>query len=253
VALDINNITLDSIGDLPLIVKWVIIAVLCVAILAGGFWFLNKPQLEQLDREKVSLSDLKQEFEAKQHDAASLKSYQQQMVKIKRTFGVLLRKLPSKTEVPALLEDISNAGVSSGLRFTSFKPLPENIFSFYAELPVEITVLGDYHQLAEFVSKISALDRIVTVHDFSITKGELEKNPGGKPNESPTEARIRRMAGEDEVSALPAGRSPKVDESNLLNMRMVIMTYRYKEESEGEEDDLGGGLDKKSKDKKAKK
>lgn len=238
-AMNLNELTLDSIGDLPLFVKWIVIAVLCAGILFGGFWFLNKPQLEELDKKKQEIVGMKEEFELKQREAASLESYKKQMVEIKKTFGVLLRKLPSKTEVPALLEDISNAGISSGLRFTSFKPQAENVFSFYAELPVELSVVGDYHQLAEFVSKISSLDRIVMVRDFTISKGGDDKGGAakGSPSQQATANKVKRAEGDAGVGAKPG--SNKVDESSLLSMKMIIMTYRYREDSD-EGEDLGG-------------
>ncbi len=203
-AIELGELEFDQIGDWPFVIRLVIIIVVCVAILGGGFYFLNMPQIEKLQKEQRKERDLMSELDTKQRKAANLDAYRKQIEEIERTFGTLLRKLPDKTEVPGLLEDISSAGVTSGLKVNIFKPLPENELSFYAELPIEIVVSGDYHQFGEFVSKISSLDRIVTVHDFAI----LVK--GSKPSAS----------NDDDVA------------KDELQMTMIAKTYRYKDEEE---------------------
>jgi type IV pilus assembly protein PilO len=229
IELNLNELSADSLGDLPWIVKGIVIGVVCVAIVVGGFIFLNKPQIAELEKQRQALNELKDEFETTQRQAANLDAYKKQMEEMKRTFGQLLKQLPSKTEVPALLEDISNAGIASGLHFNTFRPQPEQIFSFYAELPIEISVVGDYQQLATFVSKISALDRIVTLQDFTITKGAQEEKTNNVPSiRHDSLAAIREIEGGNNaaVDANKANNDP-----NLLTMRMIVKTYRYQEES----------------------
>lgn len=211
---ELNEIDIDKLGDLPLVVQFIIIAVICVIILAGGFWFLNKPQIEELEKEQRTEQDLRTEFEGKQSKGANLQEYEDQMEQMKKTFGTLLRKLPSKTEVPGLLEDISAAGVTSGLRVDVFKPLPEQELSFYAELPIEMRVSGNFHQIAEFISKLSLLDRIVTVHDFSIV---LQSSATTVASSSKTKV---------------AASAKKIDAEGPLMMSVIVKTYRYKNDGE---------------------
>jgi type IV pilus assembly protein PilO len=199
---DLNNLDFDNIGEMPLPAKAIVCAILGIVILIGGFMFLNKPQIDTLRTEQAKERDLRQRFELRQRQAANLHIYRRQLVEINDSFGELLRKLPDKTEVPGLLEDISTAGVMSGLQFSLFKPLPENDLSFYAELPIEIAVSGSYHQFAEFISKLSNLERIVTVQDFSLARKPAEQD--------------KQQQGDSE----------------LLNIKLIAKTYRYKDEQE---------------------
>jgi type IV pilus assembly protein PilO len=109
--------------------------------------------------------------------AANLELYTQQMKEMENSFGMLLRQLPSDTEVPGLLEDITRTGLGSGLEFEEIKLLPEVTQQFYIELPIQITVTGAYHDLATFVSGVAGLPRIVTLHDFDLAPA----NPDGGP------------------------------------------------------------------------
>ena len=111
---------------------------------------------------------LKEQFAVKAHQAANLEAYTQQMTDMENSFGVLLRQLPSDTEVPGLLEDITRTGLDNGLEFEEIKLLPEVVQQFYIELPIQITVTGSYHSLASFVSGVAGLPRIVTLHDFEV-------------------------------------------------------------------------------------
>jgi type IV pilus assembly protein PilO len=106
--------------------------------------------------------------------AANLERYIEQMKQMETSFGVLLRQLPSDTEVPGLLEDITRTGLGSGLEFEEIKLLPEVTQPFYIELPIQITVTGGYHDLATFVSGVAGLPRIVTLHDFDIAPADPE-------------------------------------------------------------------------------
>ena len=173
---DINDLTLENLDRWPFIVKIMVIGIIFVLILAFGYIFDNKQQLSVLEKAKHQELELKQTFILKQQLAANYSAYKVQLGQIKQSFGTLLRQLPSTTEVPGLLEDISQAGVASGLTFKLFKPQPEIKHEFYTELPIQIQILGRYHQLAEFVSKVVNLDRIVTLHDFNITREVSPEN-----------------------------------------------------------------------------
>lgn len=203
-SFDINELNFEEIGIWPLPVKAAIIGVLCVLILGLAYYFDTRSQLEVLAAAKSQEMDLRENFETKQRQAANLAAYKQQLEEIKQTFGKLLNQLPERTEVPGLLEDISKTGIANGLSFELFKPKPEERKEFYTELPIQIIVLGDYHQLGKFVSDVAALPRIVTLHDFKITE---EKKP-------PT-------AGASKASDFQSG-----DE---LSMEVTAKTYRYSE------------------------
>lgn len=198
IDIDFSDLSFENIGKWPTAVKAGTCVLAFILILTLGYWFDISQQLLVIDKAKHKETQLRKEFESKQRRAASLEAYKLQLVQIRKTFGDLLRQLPSKTEVPGLLEDITQIGVSSGLEFKLFDPKDEVKHDFYAELPVRITVTGDYHQLAHFVSRIAAMDRIVTLHDFNIEK---EKN-----NKAENDALIKR---------------------ELLQMDMTAKTYRY--------------------------
>lgn len=165
---DIQNLDFSDVGGWPLPAKAAAIAAICIAVLAAGFWFDTRMQLEDLDKLRAEEPTLKQTFETKQHKAANLDAYKAQMEEMERSFGAMLRQLPSKTEVAELLVDISQAGLANGLQFEYFKPQNEKPVEFYAELPISIRVTGSYHEFGKFISDIAALPRIVTLHDFSV-------------------------------------------------------------------------------------
>jgi type IV pilus assembly protein PilO len=129
-----------------------------------------------LDQQRLEELSLKETFTSKAFQAANLDAYKVQMVEMEESFGALLRQLPSDTEVPGLLEDITRTGLGSGLEFEEIKLQPEAVQQFYVELPIQVVVLGGYHDLATFVSGVSSLPRIVTLHDFEVKVADKE-NP----------------------------------------------------------------------------
>ncbi len=139
--------------------------VLAVALIYFFVWNDARPELQQRETEEQTL---RQEFHSKHAKAVNLDLYKQQLKDIERSFGALLRQLPGKTEVPNLLVDISQTGLSSGLEEKLFQPQAEVKKDFYAELPIKIRLTGSYHQFGQFVSGIAALPRIVTLHDVDI-------------------------------------------------------------------------------------
>ena len=130
--------------------------------------FVYDEQVPELQKREDTEQQLRQEFKTKHAKAVNLEVYKQQLKDIERSFGALLRQLPGKTEVPNLLVDISQTGLSAGLEEKLFQPQAEQKKDFYAELPIKITLTGSYHQFGEFVSGIAALPRIVTLHDIEI-------------------------------------------------------------------------------------
>lgn len=168
---DLNNLDLDfqNVGNWPIAFKVIAAVIVSIAVLGAGYWFDTQHQLVALENAEKKEGDLKKKFEAKQAKAVNLEAYKQQMVEMKSTFGTMLRQLPSKTEVAGLLVDISQTGLASGLEFELFQPGAEKPAEFYAELPINIRVTGNYHRFGNFVSGVATLPRIVTLHNISIT------------------------------------------------------------------------------------
>jgi type IV pilus assembly protein PilO len=138
-------------------------------------WNDDRPILQKAEADEL---DLRSQFENKQQRAANLDAYKAQLAEMERSFGAMLRQLPGKTEVPNLLVDISQTGLSAGLQEKLFQPAKEETKGFYAELPIKIRLVGSYHQFGSFVSGIAALPRIVTLHDIEIKPVGTGKDAG---------------------------------------------------------------------------
>lgn len=168
---DVNDIDFDNIGSWPAPIKVLLCVLLLVVVTVGGYYYHIKDLQTQLEQVQTQEQTLRQEFEKKAFQAANLEAYVQQMAEMEETFGALVSQLPSDTEVPGLLEDITNKGLSNGLDIKSINLQPEQAREFYVELPIAITAAGSYHDLGAFISGMAGLPRIVTLHDFSITAG----------------------------------------------------------------------------------
>ncbi|KAB0505190.1 type 4a pilus biogenesis protein PilO [Pseudomonas lini] len=175
--IDINDLDTNNMGSWPAAIKVLASVLLMVLVLALGYSFLISDLQNHLELRHEEESTLREQFATKAHMAANLELYTQQMKEMENSFGMLLRQLPSDTEVPGLLEDITRTGLGSGLEFEEIKLLPEVTQQFYIELPIRITVTGAYHDLATFVSGVAGLPRIVTLHDFDLAPA----NPDGGP------------------------------------------------------------------------
>jgi len=173
---------------------------LCFLILAAVliYFFVWDAQLPELQRREDVEQQLRQEFRTKHAKAVNLDLYKQQLKDIERSFGALLRQLPGKTEVPNLLVDISQTGLSAGLEEKLFQPQPEQKKDFYAELPIRIRLTGSYHQFGQFVSGIAALPRIVTLHDIQI---KSENKDAYDQLSLELTAKTYRYLDEDEIAA----------------------------------------------------
>ena len=168
--IDLNDIDFSNIGNWAIAPKVLTIIAVCLVIIVGGYFFDTSKQISNLEAIELKEIELKQLFEVKQAKAANLDSYKAQLHNIQKTFGSLLSQLPSKTEVADLLTDITQTGLSNGLEFDFFKPQAEKPREFYSELPIDLTVRGQYHEFGKFMSSVSSLPRIVTIRDFTITK-----------------------------------------------------------------------------------
>jgi type IV pilus assembly protein PilO len=170
---DLNDLDLNKIGEWPWLIKAILILFCCIGIGVALYYLDTEAQLIRLEQERAKEQELRQTFEAKQHKAANLVAYRKQLEEMKESFGAMLRQLPDKTEVPALLVDVSQTGLAAGLEFELFQPEGEQSKDFYAELPINIRVTGRYHEFGRFISGLAILPRIVTIHNMKIS------NPGG--------------------------------------------------------------------------
>ena len=160
---------LDTIGVWPAAVKVLIGLSVFVAILALGYFFHIQNYQTELEGVTLQEGSLRIELEQKAFLAANLEEYRAQTVEMEAAFSDLLQQLPSETEVPGLIDDVTETGEGSGLEFSNIALAPEAVREFYIELPIDIDVTGDYHDFGTFVSGVASLDRIVTLHDFRIT------------------------------------------------------------------------------------
>lgn len=166
---ELKNLNPKDIGGWPVLPKIAVLVLLLVGVVFAAYWFDWKVQLEQLETARQEEAKLRDTFLAKKKQAINLDTYRQQLKEIDQSFGALLKQLPNKSEMDALLVDINQAGLGRGLEFELFKPAPsETMTEFYASLPVTIKVTGGYHDLGHFASDISQLPRIVTLNDIKI-------------------------------------------------------------------------------------
>ncbi len=181
--LDFNDLDFNNIGSWPTVVKAIVMTVLFSVVIGGGYFYYLIDKQEALDSAQTKEVDLRKDYEKKREQAANLDAYRKQKEEMEVTFGALLRQLPSDTEVPGLLEDITRTALDNELKIESIDLKPERRTEFYVELPIDIVVEGDYHRIGAFVSGVANLSRIVTLHDFVIS-----------PQKSSQELRMTIMA-----------------------------------------------------------
>ena len=163
-----SGLELDNIGQWPKAAKILLSIFIVVLVLGLGYALVISDQLKTLERVTAEELTLKQQYEAKYHVAANLELFEQQMVEAESMFANQLKSLPESHETPGLLDDITFVGTTTGLDFVKLNWQPEIEQEIYIELPIDIEVLGTYHDFGEFVSRIAGLPRIVTLHNFDI-------------------------------------------------------------------------------------
>jgi len=167
---ELKSLDVNDVGRWPLLFRAGVILVVFIAVLSLGVWFtIVKDRNPQLVRAQQDEETLRVTFENKQRKAANYDAYKAQLSQIEQSFGTMLRQLPGETEIPSLIVDVSQAGLASGLQEKLFQPQPEIPRDFYAEKPIKIRLSGGYHEIANFVSGVAALPRIVTLHNINIT------------------------------------------------------------------------------------
>ena len=167
---EINDIDIGDVSTWPTWFRWLMILLVSGGLLFAGYKYFIEPQQKSLTKLERQENSLKKTYLEKKELVVNLPAYKEQMLEIQDRFGVVLKQLPDKTEVPALLIDISQAGLARGLQFEQFKPETRSTREFYITLPISITVYGKFHQLAEFISDLAALPRIVTLGGMRISR-----------------------------------------------------------------------------------
>jgi len=173
---DIRRLNIREAGNWPLVPKIVVLALILVVIVIAGGLLDWRDQFDALDRVQAEEVKLRESYASKKAKAVNLELYVQQLREIEQSFGALLKQLPNKSEMDALLTDINQAGLGRGLQFELFKPATqERLADFYAELPISVKVTGSYHDMGAFASDVAQLPRIVTLNDIAIAndKGTL--------------------------------------------------------------------------------
>lgn len=175
---DLRGLDRNNVGGWPKTVKLFFIALLFLVVVLAGWWAEISDQQDQLATQAQKEEQLKQEFTTKQAKAANLAALQQQLDEMKDMLRQLLRQLPGKTEMSELLIDISQTALSAGLQVDSFVPQPEIPKDFYAEEPIQLKMVGSYHQFGTFISGVASLPRVVilTMHDVALTPEHADKN-----------------------------------------------------------------------------
>lgn len=192
-SFDPNDIDWNNMGSWPLVGRVVFAFIVFSGALAATYFLDVQGLIDKNDNVVKKELQLKQDFERQAFRVANLGAYKKQLEEIEASFGSLLRQLPRETEVAGLLEDITSAALGSSLEIKSIKLDDEVETEFYTELPINIDVVGEYHDFGTFVSAVAGLGRIVTLHDFHVT-------------------------------------SAKLDDANKLNLKIVAKTYRYSSE-----------------------
>ena len=208
---ELRDLDFNDIGSAPLSVRYFLLGVLLAVIMAIGYYLLVKNKIEQLERVEQQELSLRADFEYKQQKAANLEVYEEQLAEMQELLETMFRQLPGKTEMDKLLVDISQTALGAGIDVQLFQPNPEALHDFYAERPISVRMLGDYHQFGEFVSGVASLPRVVilTMHDIAL-----------------------RLANKNDVG-VTAG-------DGRLILEGTVKTYRYIDEDEAPLQTAGG-------------
>ena len=166
---DFRRLNFREVGKWPLLPKIIVLTLMVLVIVGLGAWFDWKDQWETWGKAQENELQLKDQYKQKKAKAINYDLYVQQLAEVEQSFGALVKQLPNRSEIDALLTDINQAGLGRGLQFDLFKPAPqEKMADFYAELPINIKITGNYHDIGAFASDVAALPRIVTLNDVAI-------------------------------------------------------------------------------------
>ncbi|QNN47717.1 type 4a pilus biogenesis protein PilO [Thermomonas brevis] len=198
--LDINNI-----GNWPRQAQLIFCGLVALLIVVLAWWVMVRGKQDELKTLESQETDLRTEFETKQGRAANLEPLKQQLAQMEQQLQQMLRQLPSKTEMPDLIVDISQTALATGIQNDLFQPGPEAKQEFYAEKPIMLRMVGTYHQFGAFVSGVASLPRVVimTMHDISLQPKKTKDNPNAR-----------------------------IGANSALELAGTVKTYRYLDEDE---------------------
>jgi type IV pilus assembly protein PilO len=199
---DLNNINLKDPGGWPWPIKSLAFVAIFIGVVASGYFFDWQDQLDIYSSKVDEEVKLKDSFLAKKKEAINLDLIRKQLLDTQQSFGALLKQLPSKSEMDALLTDINQAGLGRGLQFDLFRPGPEKVSGVLTEQPITIKVSGNYDDLGKFASDISQLPRIVTLSDINVSPGG---GTAGAPLSMDATAKTYRYLDENELAAQKTG------------------------------------------------
>jgi type IV pilus assembly protein PilO len=211
---DLRNLDRNNVGGWPKSIKTFFAVLIVALILLGGWWFKIRDQQADLERQQQKEDSLKTEFATKQAKVVNLPAYRKQLEDMKEMLRTMLRQLPSKTEMPDLLVDISQTALAAGIVVDLFQPGAEVIKEFYAEKPIQLKMMGTYHQFGTFISGVASLPRVVilTMHDVSLRPVKPGPNAalasGGQLTLEGT-VKTYRYVDDEEVAAAQAAANPK--------------------------------------------
>ncbi len=209
---DLRDVDFTDLGSAPTSVRVILLTVTMILILVAGFYLFINDKIDVLQQERQSELSLRSDFEYKQQKAANLEAYEQQLVDMQELLKTMFRQLPGKTEMDKLLVDISQTALAAGIDVQLFQPQAESFMDFYAERPILIRMLGDYHEFGDFVSGVAALPRVVilTMHDISLKRaGAGQSRYGDSEGRLILEGRVKTYRYvDDEEAAERAGAAP---------------------------------------------
>jgi type IV pilus assembly protein PilO len=210
---DLRDTDYSDLGGAAVSVKYTILLIVLVLLLVAGYFLLIKDKKIELEQTRQQELVLLADFEFKQQKAANLEAYEQQLVDMQELLQTMFRQLPNKTEMDKLLVDVSQTALAAGIDVQLFEPQAEAFQDFYAERPIVVKMLGDYHEFGEFVSGVAALPRVVilTMHDISLTRaGANQSLFGNSEGRLILEGRVKtyRYVDEEEVAQRAAEQAP---------------------------------------------
>lgn len=210
---DLRNTDFSDLGSAPAQVRYILLSVLLVLILVAGYFLIIDDKKKALEQDQQQELALMADFEFKQQKAANLEAYEKQLTDMQDLLQTMFRQLPSKTEMDKLLVDVSQTALAAGIDVQLFEPQAETFQDFYAERPISIRMLGDYHEFGDFVSRVAALPRVVilTMHDISLKRAAANQSRyGDSEGRLILEGQVKtyRYVDEVEVAQISAEQAP---------------------------------------------
>ena len=209
---DLRSAEFSDLGSSPGSVRYTLLSVALILILVAGYFLWVEDKTIELEQARLQEQSLLADFEYKQQKAANLEAYEKQLADMRELLETMFRQLPSKTEMDKLLVDVSQTALGAGIDVQLFEPLAESFQDFYAERPISIRMLGDYHEFGQFVSGVAALPRVVilTMHDISLTRaGANQSRFGDSEGRLILEGTVKtyRYVDDEEVAARSKGQN----------------------------------------------